>query len=140
MIKNKKNYQKPTKIDAHFKYKCINKDCGYDHWLSFNEAATKNFKIVCECGTVFFPKPILKIKIIYKKPKKSNLDQKSTETNIINPSFKIIDDCSNALVQYGFTQDEAKKMIILSYQKIGNPNIKPLDLIKETLKNLETTV
>ena len=60
----KKN-QKPTEIDVYLKYVCPKNNCTNDHWLSLKEAKVKNFKIVCDSGCVFSPKPINKIKISY---------------------------------------------------------------------------
>ena len=57
--------QKPISLDVHLKYRCPNNNCGYEHWLSLLETQTKNFKIVCDCGTVFKPKKIKTLKIIY---------------------------------------------------------------------------
>lgn len=62
--------QKPISLDVHLKYRCPNHNCGYEHWLSLLETQTQNFKIVCECGSVFKPKRINKIKVIYKDNKK----------------------------------------------------------------------
>jgi len=68
MMKIQKNYQKPIDIDAHFKYKCPNKDCFNEHWLSIKEVSIPNFKVVCEyCGIVFSPYNIVKICVYYTK-------------------------------------------------------------------------
>jgi hypothetical protein len=66
MIKN----QKPTNISYHLKYICPNRRCKNEHWLSSKEGKVKNFKIVCDCGKIFSPLPIKKIKICYTTIKK----------------------------------------------------------------------
>lgn len=62
MIKN----QKPISINYHLKYICPNRKCKNEHWLSSKESKVKNFKIVCDCGKIFSPLPVKKIKICYK--------------------------------------------------------------------------
>lgn len=134
MTKILKKRQKPTKVDAHFRYKCPNQDCGYDHWLSLKESQTKSFKIVCdECSTVFYPKCIAKIKIVYA----SNTKIDKTKKHISAPK-KIIDDCCTALVKYGFTKKESIELVENHYARLSNPHIESIELIKEILKNLET--
>lgn len=78
---NKTKRQKPIDCDVHFKYLCL---CGQFHWLSLNEASTKNFFIVCDCNAKIKIKTIDKIQVTYKKhkqkdKKKSNKDLKIDE-------------------------------------------------------------
>lgn len=62
------NYQKPTDINLHIKYRCPNKNCFNEHWLSLQEASIPDFKVVCEyCETVFAPYPIVKVCLYYVK-------------------------------------------------------------------------
>ena len=121
-MKIKKN-QKPTKIDAHFKYKCPNPDCFYDHWISLNETQTKHYKIVCDCGQVFQPKRIKKLKILYVE----------LETQDINTT--IIENCATVMMDYGFTKEESVELLTINHKKY--PKLEAAELIKVTLKNLE---
>lgn len=113
-MKQKKN-QKPTKVEANFRYLCPNPDCGLIHWISLKEAKTKNFKIVCDCDTIFQPKQISKIKIIYKK-----YDDKKTIDNTTQPlpiiektkiSIDLLNKCVTILIGYGFTETESIRVI-----------------------------
>ena len=72
MLKKKVQSQKPIEHDIHLKYKCPT--CDQHHWLAFREAKTKNFKVVCDCNTVFKVKRISAFKIKYQ------LENKSFET------------------------------------------------------------
>jgi hypothetical protein len=64
-----KNYLKPTDIDYYLQYVCPNSLCKNHHWLTKKEAQVNNFKIVCDCGEIFYSLPINKIKVLYKKKK-----------------------------------------------------------------------
>ena len=75
-MKTKKKTERPIEIDAHLKYKCPNDSCGYFHWLSLQEAQTKNFKIVCDCGNVFKPKRIKTLEIIFEQTAIIKTEQK----------------------------------------------------------------
>lgn len=68
--------QKPIECDIHFKYLC---SCGQFHWLTYNEASTKDFFIVCDCKKKIKIKTIDTIKIKYKKPHKKNKTTKTKE-------------------------------------------------------------
>lgn len=123
----KKNLR-PTDIDAHIKYQCPK--CGIQHWISLKEAKTKNFKVVCDCDTVFKPKQIERLKIIYshnKKPKKEDSQE------ILVPG-EILNKCSSILITYGFTKQEADNMIKKAY--IQNQTNDCVQLIKYTLETL----
>lgn len=63
MKQTKQIIQKPIDIDAHLKYRCP--QCGYDYWISLREAKTKDFKIVCDCKTVFKPKRVKKVRVLH---------------------------------------------------------------------------
>lgn len=148
-IKKKiKKIQTPIEYDCHFKYKCPDPNCGYDYWISLKQACTKNFKIVCDCGIVFKPKRIKKIKPIYfqdslasdKTTKKSDIDVSSEEPiEVVKPEIKEIDQnllskAVKILIGYGFTSDEAKELLIKSYRKFPEPDC--VKLIKYTLENM----
>lgn len=129
MIKLKTKNQKPIETDAHFKYRCPN--CGWDHWISLKESQTKNFKIVCDCDTIFKPKRIKNITIEYYKKSKQVVNK--TETTKSQPQESeqkvlekptqsidksILDKCLKLLTQYGFTNSEAKTLILSAYDRL----------------------
>lgn len=131
---------KPIDADIHLKYRCPNPDCHIDHWLSLLETQTKNFKVVCDCGTIFLPKRISKIKTIYsKKPKQvpsvessieSTKEKTIEKTNTIDRA--ILDSSSAVLCVYGFTKKEAIDLILEAYDK--NPTEDSGELVKLALK------
>jgi hypothetical protein len=128
--------QKPIEIDAHFKYRCPETNCGFEHWLSLKECQTKGFKVVCDCGYVFRPKRISKLKIVYvdiqpaQKPKEAT---KLIEKPKIPVDFK--NSCVKLLVSYGFTKDESVSLCEKAFEK--NPVTSSGLLIKYILQNLE---
>lgn len=143
MIKNK--IQKPIEIDAHLKYRCPK--CGWDRWISLKESQAKNFKIVCDCNTIFKPKRIKSLNINYynkikkkqKEPQPSSVISDATESvaKPIDPVKPLIDQsvlekCSNILIQYGFTKNEANKLINRAYDKLMDNDIG--SLIKTSLE------
>ncbi len=137
MKKNQK-ILKPIDLDLHFKYRCTNSKCELDHWISLKEAKTKNFKIVCDCGLVYRPKQISKIKIVYtnnsyKKVTKT-LQPKET-TQKINVPEELKNSCSVLLCQYGFTSSESIALIEKAFEK--NPTEDAGSLIKYIITNLE---
>jgi hypothetical protein len=119
----KKKNQKPIEINPYFKYRCSDSSCGYDHWISLQEAKTKNFKIVCDCGNIIRPKQIKTIKIAYKEntivKTKPNLDT------------RLLTEYTDVLCGYGFTHDESVKLINIAYQQI--PNGSKREIIKLAL-------
>lgn len=152
-IKKKiKKILKPIEYDCHFKYKCPDPNCGYDYWISFKQANTKNYKIVCDCGLVFKPKRIKSIKPIYfetqkivvlEKPKKEEpvVEEKTIEPEkqpepIVKDIDKtILDKCVKILVGYGFTVSESQLLLTNSYRKCQESDCGKL--IKYTLENME---
>jgi hypothetical protein len=110
-MKITKKNQKPIDIDAYFKYRCPNPDCGQEKWINLSEATTKNFKIVCYCDWVIKPKLIDKIQITYKED-----EVLSTKEVEITVPDNILDKCLLALKSYGFTNDESYELIHRSYQ------------------------
>jgi hypothetical protein len=141
---NKKKNQKPIEIDAHFRYKCPNTNCGCTHWLTFKETQTKNFKVVCDCGSIFKPKQIATIKIKYYQPIEPVIETNNpvivTEPKIEPPKQepqipeKMLAICSKTLIDYGFTQKEAHNLLRQSF--ILNPTDSAFDLINYTLNML----
>ena len=53
----------PVDCDLSLIYRCPK--CNIEHWLSLNEARTKNFKVVCDCDAIFRVKRVKGIKIKY---------------------------------------------------------------------------
>lgn len=135
----KKN-QKPIEIDAHFRYRCPSRKCGYDHWLSLKETQTKNFKVVCDCGKIFKPKRIQKIKLIFEKTTITKTSNQTTEqipdkpTTITVP-VDIKNSCARLLIGYGFTKEETLLLIEKAYTK--HPVTSGSLLVKYILQNLE---
>lgn len=145
MIKKIQKNQKPTDIDAHFKYKCPNPKCHCDIWLSLKETQTKNFKVVCDsCDTIFKPKRIKNIKINYQKKSKiiSSPILMETEKQELKPqpqiSERLLTLCSKTLMDYGFTKEESYDLLRQNY--ILNPTEQPFELIQNTLKTLGNTI
>lgn len=150
MIKQK--IQKPIDLEAHLKYRCPK--CGYEYWISLTEAQTKNFKIVCDCKTVFRPKRIKKVKILYesKTSKQSanttdsipveNKQEEIKSSDVIiktEPPVRLIsntlrDKCVAVLVTYGFTKTEAKDLIVKSYSESNIED--PILLVKQALSTI----
>jgi hypothetical protein len=134
-----KKIQKPIDVDVHFKYRCPEPKCGYEHWLSLKESQTKNFKIVCDCGYVYKPKRISTIKIVYEDIQQTPKIEKPTEANKVIEKPKIPVDfknsCVKLLVSYGFTKDESISLCEKAFEK--NPVTSSGLLIKYVLQNLE---
>lgn len=141
-IKTINKNQKPIEHDIHLKYIC--QQCGIPHWLSFKEAQTKNFKIVCDCGDVFTVKRVKAFKIKYyddavaKSPsiqKPVVLPQTPISTPLSNTiSPNLLEQTVKALLSYGFTSDEAADLVTKSYN--ANPNNDIVSLVKQTLESL----
>lgn len=135
--KQTQKLQKPIEHDIHLKYIC--RKCGTPHWLSFKEASTKNFKIVCDCGLVFGVKRVLDFKLKFLNKPKSQPTQKTIE-KVFSQDHTIPIDLLNktigVLVQYGFTDNEAKQLIIKSYSLCPNNEI--TSLVKQVLESLRS--
>ena len=134
-MKTIKKSLKPISLDAHFKYKCPNSECTVEHWLSLNETRTKNFKVVCDCGTVFSPKRISKIKILYrttKKPPKTIESKATVETESPKIPVELLEKSAKILSIYGFTDKEARDLLSKSYDKCQTIDIG--SLVKFTLE------
>ena len=118
--------QKPVSVDVSLKYRCPNTDCNNEHWLFLLEAQTKNFKIVCECGTVFKPKRIDNIKILYAKKIKTQDPDKIRES--------VISKAVPSLTSLGFSKEESLDLINKAYDKQPTDDLS--FLIKNTLLEL----
>ena len=123
--------QKPIEIDAQFKYRCPK--CADEHWISMRQARVKNFKIVCDCDTVFKPKRIKTISIVYPSVKNTKsvettpvveTDEEKKKDLAVKPiriplQESIVNKCVKLLVKYGFTNTESKDLIDKAYDAIG---------------------
>lgn len=131
--------QRPTEIEAHIKYVCPNKKCRNEHWLSYNETRTKNFKVVCDCSTVFSPKPIKKLSIIYhKKSIDTSKEKPKVDTTVIiehKIPQDILDKSSKIMQAFGFRKQEADNMLSEFYKT--NPIDDYKQLVQNTLRNKE---
>lgn len=126
-MKTKTKNQKPIDFDCHLKYRCPNDNCGYFHWLSLKETQTKNFKIVCDCGTIFRPKQVSKFKLLYRSSenKKTKCESLPSETK---------EKCINTLIGYGFDHTEAELLINKSFEVCKTIDV--AILIKHAIKQL----
>ena len=134
MIKN----QKPIDLEANIKYLCPNKKCRYEHWISLNEARTLGFKIVCDCSTVFCPKRIKRISIIYKKQKQKQIKEQIKE-QVINTEYiipgQLLQKSIQVMQNFGFKKTEAETLLCDFYKK--NPIDDYKQLVKKILANKE---
>ena len=132
----KKNL-KPIDSDINFKYRCPNLDCGYFHWLSIKEAKTKNFKVVCDCGTIFKPKLIKNIEIIYEELVEKKVESPTEEKLVVTENKIPLDlqqECVKILIGYGFTKQECLELTQKAYVK--NPINNIGSFIKYIIQNL----
>lgn len=131
----KKN-QKPIEYDIHLKYIC--KKCGQPHWLSFKEASTKNYKVVCDCNHIFKVKRVTGFKIKYDSIKISKsvsaTSKPVTKTDQSIPK-DLLDTVVNSLVKFGFTVSEAKSLVTKSYSDCPTNDIGLL--VKQTLESIK---
>ena len=135
--------QKPIEHDIHLKYRCPT--CDQYHWLSFKEAKTKNFKVVCYCDTVFKVKRVSDFKIEYEQEKifENNLfETEKVKDDIVVPvvinipkiPLDLLDKACKLFISYGFTQKESVALLKSSYEK--NPVDDYSTLVKNTLELL----
>ena len=160
MLKKKVQSQKPIEHDIHLKYKCPT--CDQHHWLAFREAKTKNFKVVCDCNTVFKVKRISAFKIKYQLENKS-FEIEKTKNEVAPPivappivtapvvapivvppvvvppvvappqiPLELLNKACKLFITYGFTQKESILLLKSSYEK--NPVDDYSSLIKNTLE------
>jgi hypothetical protein len=132
-MKTKIKIQKPIEIHASLRYRCPDIDCNFDHWITINQAKTKKYKIVCDCGTVFFPKTISSIDIRYKKKKKVTASPSEEKINIIQNviSEELLVKSSRLMQGFGFTKKESDAMLSNFYKT--NPVNDYKELVKNTL-------
>lgn len=135
-MKTKKKNLKPTNIDCHLKYRCPDNNCGYDHWISFKEAKTKNFIVVCDCGNTFKVKTVKKIKLIYNQIEIKRIDEQPEDKNSKIP-LELLDRCAKMMVGFGFTINESKTLLSDFYDK--NKIDDPISLVKNTISNIGAT-
>jgi Holliday junction resolvasome RuvABC DNA-binding subunit len=131
VIKKYKNL-KPTDYEISLIYKCPN--CRIEHWLSIKEAATKNFKVVCDCDTIFTVKLVKSITVNYveSEPKKEIIAQ-PVEKVIQRPNVDFVENCAKILVGYGFTKNEAVSLVNKTYE--SNPSSDISTFIKSCISN-----
>lgn len=134
--KTKTKNLKPIDIDAHFKYKCPDSNCGFDHWLSLKECQTKGFKIVCDCGLIFKPKRINSININYSKEQisKPTKQIEPEQTSIQQLPFETQNAAVELLVGYGFTESESESLCKKGF--MNNPVNNAGSLVKYIIQNL----
>jgi Holliday junction resolvasome RuvABC DNA-binding subunit len=114
---NKNKILKPIEIQASLRYRCPNEDCGYDHWLFLKEVQTKNFKVVCECGTVFKTKRIKILQTIYDKKQKIKKQMDEIKSVDTMDGSSIVSRAINIMINLGYTRKESSKYIKEEYLK-----------------------
>lgn len=120
---------KPIELNLHIKYKCPK--CDVEHWLSLDEAKTKEYITVCYCKTKLKVKPIKSIRIVYSKSRPSKLkSEKESETIPI----ALLENCVKILTGYGYSSKESKALVEESYSK------NPVDDALVIIKNILTTI
>lgn len=131
--------QKPTEHDIHLKYLC--QQCGQTHWLSFLEASTKNFKIVCCCGNSFKIKRVDGFKLKYANIKKKPTVVQHTSDSMVSDKLKeqevpvdLLNNCVKILIGYGYDKQESIELLSSMYRK--NPVDSVSSLVKQTLASL----
>lgn len=122
-----KKLQKPIESDIHLKYRC--RKCGLDHWLSYREASTKNFKVVCSCGSVFKVKRLVDFKLKYESSmpefKTDTEEVRDQETEVVRT--KPVSSAINIAPNENIVPDPTKPEI--------NRTI-PVDLLEKSVKLL----
>lgn len=138
MEKRKIKRIEPAGHDIALKYVCPNPSCLFIHWTSLRESQTKNFKMVCDCGTVFIAKRIRDVTINYVADEKKR--EEDSLGVVESPADDIIEEADNldfleeaqkTLVKFGFGENEAEYMIFKEYEKSGSRN--PATLVKMSL-------
>lgn len=135
MMKTKKKIQKPIEIDVSLRYKCINNNCNFDHWIFLREAKTKNFKIVCECGEIFRPKRIKTIEVVYATVKSV---KKSMDFTEYSDTVGIVPECAvraiKMMISLGYSEKDSQKhvMIVYNSEQIADAGT----LVKKAISNI----
>ena len=122
----KKTSQKPIEYDIHLKYQCSK--CDQIHWISYLEASTKNFKIVCLCGQI--------IKIIRVKAFQLEYEEQAVALSSVieKETLDIVSKAAKILVSYGYTEKQANELTIESYQE--NRTTDYASLVKQILESM----
>lgn len=127
---------KPIEIDAQFKYRCPNTNCGSEYWLFLNQVKVKGFKLVCDCGAVYRVRRVEDIKTIY-VAKKTKPNQETTEKEQPVPIPDTPDHLKKAykiLEHYGFSNKESVELVTKVYDITGCTDA--VLLVKDALKFL----
>lgn len=132
--------QKPIEHDIHLKYLC--QQCEETHWLSFLEASTKNFKIVCHCGNIFKVKRVDGFKLKYANRKKKSAIVQHTSDPMVSDSLTeqeipidLLNNCVKILTGYGYDKKESIDLLSSAYRE--NPVDSVSSLVKQTLASLK---
>lgn len=135
MLKTKLKIQKPTNLEVSLKYICPNINCRFDHWLFLREAQAKNFKIVCDCGTIFKPKRIKNIEIVYavKESIEKTVDEQESSVTI-DEHPDCVRRAINIMVSLGYSKEDAQSHVleIFTKEKIEDPGV----LVKKAVLNI----
>ncbi len=138
-----KKLQKPIDMSLNLIYRCP--ECSNQHWLSLNQAKTKKFIVVCDCGCIFKVKPVKDIKVVYQQKvvvaAQTAQQQNTTETTKPAPEKKqpeiseaLLDSCTKALKPYGFTSTECHPIIKECFK--NNPKFTAAEIIKFCLTTI----
>ena len=118
--------QKPIDTDVSLKYNCPT--CNLEHWLFLREAQTKNYRVVCDCGTVFKPKRVNRIKILYAsldKPKEIVEEKSDIPVDVLDQSVKILCD-------HGFSKRESVDLVKRAFSVEHSLSV--ISLVKTAIK------
>ncbi len=131
---NQINQQKPIELDVSFKYICPNENCSISHWLFLRQAKTKNFKVVCECGTVFKPQRVKNIQVIYAKSQsiKNKVDTQ-LKSDKMDHTNGIVNRAISIMKSLGYSEKESKSYINAAY--IATKYTDPKILVKTAISN-----
>ena len=140
-MKTKTKAIKPIDTSISLIYACP--ECSQKHWISLQAAKTKGYIIVCDCGSVFKPKRVDNIKILYSKNKTKIIESKTQEYEVLlkeeeSDSINILpvdllERCVTVLAGYGFTKTEASSLLKETYKK--HQVVDAVSLIKLSLSN-----
>lgn len=100
---------KPINYDISFQYVC--EKCNGDHWLFLREVVQEN-KIFCECGHIIDIDIINDISVNYANQATLHKD--------------VLKSCVDTLLAYGYSANEAKEMIIMSFNELKSNDHKKL--------------
>jgi hypothetical protein len=102
---------KPTNCDITLRYVCPN--CSNEHWIRLKQAQYEKFVIVCDCDIILKTKPIVSVKILYRK--------KKSEKKVVHKQEEIdsaiLDRCFNSLSAYGFSRKESESLVKECYKE-----------------------